>query len=121
MQSRRALAPNGGGARRVEPVDPGVVASADQPLLKAAGDRAKACVAAHKGPLRMRLKVTLADDGSPSAELLAVDGSLTAPESKCVLDALSRGRFTKPGTPVGPAVTTRFFDVRVETGLDMVD
>ena len=102
----------------VDPVDPGVIASADRPVIKAASDRAQACLKAHTGPLRLRVKVTLADDGTPSAELRAAEGNLTAPESKCVLDALSRGRYTKPGTPSGTMVTKRFFNVRVESGLD---
>lgn len=106
------------GTGNVDPVDRGVIASADQPLLKVAGDRSRACVAAHQGRLRLRFKVTLADDGTPSAELRAAEGDLGAAEAKCILDALSRGRYTKPGTPVGPAVTKRFFEVRVETGME---
>lgn len=102
------------GARDVDPEDPGVFASADRPTLDAATARAKACLTTAKVKARLRTKIVLSDDGTPTAELLAVEPAITSPVARCVLDALARGRYTKPGTASGANVTKRFFYVRVE-------
>ncbi len=103
------------GARDVEPVDPGVVATSDRSLLETATQRAHACVASAKLVVRLLFRITLADDGTPHAELVRVEGGpLTASVSTCALRALEVGHYTKPGTATPQGPTKRFILVHVD-------
>jgi hypothetical protein len=105
-----------GGARDVEPVDPGVVADADRQTLEAATKRARACITSAKlTDVRLLFRITLADDGTPHAELVRLEGGpLTASVSTCALRALESGRYTKPGTSTAHGPTKHFLLVHIE-------
>ncbi len=106
------------GNRDVEPEDPGVLAPADAPLLKSSTERARTCLGKAKVKGRVHVKVSLSDEGRPSAEPLDADRWVPGMVVKCVLGALAQGRYTRPGTKTPEGITKRFILVRIEFGME---
>jgi hypothetical protein len=105
-------------ASRAEPEDPGVIAVADRPLLKSSKWRAQLCLSKAKVRGSVKAKISLSDEGKPSAEPLSTDREIPAAVVRCILDALAYGRYTRPGTQTKEGITKRFIHVRVEQGME---
>jgi hypothetical protein len=100
------------------PNDRRVLAPADRQLLAESKQRAQVCLAKAKVRGRMRVNIELDEEGAPNPMPEFVEQTISATVARCVIDALGRGRYARPGVRTSEGITVGTIAVTIESGLE---